>query len=733
MMTRILGSINPTQLNEIESRVLCAYFRANRERTFFQSGHLHSHSVIVDGIQYQFQLTHPILRRSRDIEYERLVRIDPDFDPFRYEVLGSQIGEKGGMGTIFTSIGRLHDDGCLEQGRFIFKRKKRVVKKQNEDLMPLAIVQKEVAMTKLAKYMHAKELVVADSSTFIVMKLLKDCSLFSLLDHRKMQLDISTCFKLTINILRAVQELHEDSIGIIHRDLKPENIIVNIQSMEVNLLDFGLSKRKNSTISDEISGTLLYCSPEQFNNLPTSEKSDSYSLGKIMAEIWLLNCRSHSVEAQVKFLKQAQLFLREKQKELSDSERANPEFLKEWAEFQAQRAILSEYAKTDEKLDRSKFDLFDFSPLLKNEIHDVIQSMLRVDPLSRLSVDDALQKFEQVKIKFKIEELGINNTINREQLIEANRSGFHARNEYRAVCQGKKKEGRLLQILQTHLNALPDRPDVIKEFLETLGIQTLIGLTSKSEIYRKVSSVFEEANAVVDRIVQLSDVIDSLPGKISKKLRVKRELIFQKEKKWHSHFDDLTKLTDNLKRHEAKLRSATMMADFSNCFGKKIVDENRIPERIAEIMGKAAMLERQLTKEQMEWKEQNPTQTNSPVLAVKWNILHAIVGYLQTVKLKEIKNGTRAASIQRCDDMRDLINMLSSPDNTTVESVISQVKDRIQRIKRGLFNTNVRFFRECGLGSQLMANVEGAIKRFYKNNHDLLVRGSEENCGILNK
>ena len=77
---------------------------------------------------------------------------------------------------------------------------------------------------------------------------------------------------------------HERSV--LHRDLKPANIMIDGRG-QVRITDFGLAKVLGDGVQGEIAGTPAYMAPEQLQNGETSERSDLYSLGLILAELFL--------------------------------------------------------------------------------------------------------------------------------------------------------------------------------------------------------------------------------------------------------------------------------------------------------------------------------------------------------------------------------------------------------------------------------------------------------------
>ncbi len=87
-------------------------------------------------------------------------------------------------------------------------------------------------------------------------------------------------------VLAALDYIH--SRGLVHQDLKPQNILVSEQegAARVKLIDFGLA-RAAGTESQELSGTIEYLAPELIKGEPPTARSDLYSLGILLHEIFL--------------------------------------------------------------------------------------------------------------------------------------------------------------------------------------------------------------------------------------------------------------------------------------------------------------------------------------------------------------------------------------------------------------------------------------------------------------
>jgi hypothetical protein len=122
-----------------------------------------------------------------------------------------------------------------------------------------------------------------DGSPFISMEYVDGEDLASLL-QRIGRLPADKAIEIGRKICAGLAAAHDK--GVIHRDLKPQNIMLNKRG-EVLIMDFGLAAVADSLTGPEaFNGTPAYMSTEQLKGLEVTAKSDIYSLGAVLFELF---------------------------------------------------------------------------------------------------------------------------------------------------------------------------------------------------------------------------------------------------------------------------------------------------------------------------------------------------------------------------------------------------------------------------------------------------------------
>ncbi len=121
---------------------------------------------------------------------------------------------------------------------------------------------------------------------YIQMELLKGSSLRKLIDEKNLPKEWDKLLYLTNQLLEGVRFIHKH--GIIHRDINPNNIFLTNEGI-IKIMDFGVAKivgLSGLTRHGEIVGTSRYMSPEQERGESLDYRTDIYSLGLVLYELY---------------------------------------------------------------------------------------------------------------------------------------------------------------------------------------------------------------------------------------------------------------------------------------------------------------------------------------------------------------------------------------------------------------------------------------------------------------
>ena len=233
-----------------------------------------------------------------DVSNEDTIDGSADGAPFRlqeHKLIGTMVGEyrvkrvigEGGMGTVFAG------EHPLIGKEVAIKVLKRSLSDDSD------VVERFVAEAKAVNTIRHPNIVdifafgtLEDESQYFVMEHVAGQSLAQYVE------DVETVaypdgLAILRQVLDALQAAHDR--GIVHRDIKPDNIYLGELpggGFNVKLLDFGIAKFTEDGISTGHTrtgvpiGTPRYMSPEQCYGRDVDHRSDLYSLGVIMYQMF---------------------------------------------------------------------------------------------------------------------------------------------------------------------------------------------------------------------------------------------------------------------------------------------------------------------------------------------------------------------------------------------------------------------------------------------------------------
>jgi serine/threonine-protein kinase len=193
----------------------------------------------------------------------------------RYRIV-AMLG-KGGMGEVYRA-----DDLSLEQPVALKFLPEAVA--HNPDA--LARFRNEVRIARQVSHPNVcrmYDLAEADGYSFLSMEYVDGEDLGSLL-RRIGRLPTDKALEIARKLCAGLAAAHEK--GVLHRDLKPANVMLDARG-QVLLTDFGLAGLAGRIEGAEVrNGTPAYMAPEQLSGHEVTARSDIYSLGLVLYEIF---------------------------------------------------------------------------------------------------------------------------------------------------------------------------------------------------------------------------------------------------------------------------------------------------------------------------------------------------------------------------------------------------------------------------------------------------------------
>ncbi len=193
----------------------------------------------------------------------------------RYRVTG--LLGKGGMGEIY----RAHD---LKLGQPVALKFLPAAAAKNQQL--LARFHAEVRIARQVSHPNVcrvYDIGEVDGSTFLSMEYVDGEDLRSLL-RRIGRLPGDKAIEIARKLCAGLAAAHDK--GVLHRDLKPANVMIDGRG-QVLITDFGLAAMAGQLDGAQLSeGTPAYMAPEQLAGKEVSVRSDIYSLGLVLHEMF---------------------------------------------------------------------------------------------------------------------------------------------------------------------------------------------------------------------------------------------------------------------------------------------------------------------------------------------------------------------------------------------------------------------------------------------------------------
>ena len=201
----------------------------------------------------------------------------------RYEVLGT-VG-KGGMGVVYRARDRQLDEVVALK----------VVRSEvlKEDPTLLDRFKQEIKLAR--RITHRNILRTHDfgetaGTPYISMEYLEGVTLKDLL-RSKGALPLGVGLRIAKQVCQGLEAAHQQ--GVVHRDIKPQNILILPETGDLKIMDFGIARvsemqagASGLTTAGTVMGTPDYIPPEQAQGNPADFRSDIYSLGVVLFEIF---------------------------------------------------------------------------------------------------------------------------------------------------------------------------------------------------------------------------------------------------------------------------------------------------------------------------------------------------------------------------------------------------------------------------------------------------------------
>ncbi|HEY7510886.1 MAG TPA: protein kinase [Vicinamibacteria bacterium] len=202
----------------------------------------------------------------------------------RYEIRDT-VG-KGGMGVVY----RAHDRQLDEEVALKVLRGDAL----HDDPALLERFKQEIKLARRISHrnvLRTHDFGEANGTPYISMEYLEGVTLKDLLRNRG-ALPVGIGLRVARQACQGLEAAHH--VGVVHRDIKPHNMLILPETGELKIMDFGISRvsevkggeAAGLTTTGVVMGTPDYMPPEQAQGKTADFRSDVYSLGVVLYEIF---------------------------------------------------------------------------------------------------------------------------------------------------------------------------------------------------------------------------------------------------------------------------------------------------------------------------------------------------------------------------------------------------------------------------------------------------------------
>jgi serine/threonine protein kinase len=601
-------------------------------------------------IPKQFQLTH-------DITYSHMRVKAVKKKIFEYTIIDPEAGKlgQGAWGTVIRVVGIL----TRRNGPLTFKKNKKFVDKIQENginisgkginINPVEAARREAKIQKKMRatskhviveklpFMQFRSHIVDEEFGMSLSKFIQSADFKTLPFTKRL--------RLTVNLLRELQVVH--ARGYIHHDIWPNNILIDPETCEVRIIDFGSSKKMDAFF--QTGGTKSYAAPEKFSlgREKVDYRADIFSAILTLAIFW------------------------------GGTGRGPFSFKNDF-----KRAIQIVTSLIVHGKDLYSLDTVGQNLGVPEEYLDLIkatfESGLAFKPNERAELDYVMNCFEYIRLQTEYP--------NQPAVHQAYHVASETRAELLKIEKGSaslfgKKYARnvhalieVQRLLQESIKNIGATPGELNEFIHTLGIKAFQGLTNKDAIHATTNAVITQFLSNTSRLKKLHD---HLACKVTLMQRtqtdqkyvtaIKHQLnkiyyIIYKMESHRMRLDDLAKINKHCQKRLSSVEAAIAELEKEQAF-KEPTSQHKILNRLVIETG---------------WDD---------VTRLKNQVRIATRDYVvETCTTDAIAKSDRAASEQRIEDMNRTLDIIDHcPQTIKVEDLQKILKSSLKLVHCGHF------------------------------------------------